>query len=154
MFAKNHTTTKARVSSPIISNDVLIRFIMDHHCPITVGNVTSAAFQTSQLKTGLSVSIERLLDQNTRNLLINSLQNNKSKYVKDCSAIVKDIEDIKDVSGNNVFDIIFSPIQGNIQLQIIANPAHTDIVFSKAAQNASKSLHKSYQSKLMKSFNV
>jgi hypothetical protein len=154
MFAKKHPTIQAKVSNPIISNDVLIRFIMDHHCPVTVGVVTSSAFQTAQLKTGLSVSIDRLLDQHTRCLLINNLQGNKSKYIKDCSAIVKDIEDIKDVSGNNVFDIIYSPVQGHAPLQIIANPAHADIIFSKYTQSVSKSLHKSYQSKLMKSFNV
>lgn len=151
MFADNNTT-KTQISHPINMNDLVIRFIMDNH--LRVGVIHTSAFQSAQLKKGLSVSIDRLLDSKTRFLVIKSLEKNNNNYVKDCSAVVKNIKNIIDDSGNEIFDIIYSPIQENIQQQIPENPAHADIIFSEIAQKAVGSVHKSYQSKLMKCFNI
>jgi hypothetical protein len=152
MFAKNLPKNISKAS--INPNDQLIRFIFNYHYDFTVGRVTESAFQIPQLESGLSVSVARLLNVQTRQFVIQSMVNTNSKYVKDCVSFVLEVESIMHLSTQSrAFDVVLTPVLAALP-HVVANPAHADIKFSAPTWILPRSEKKLYRKELMKKFNI
>jgi hypothetical protein len=152
MFAKN--LSKNNSKDAIKNNDQLIRFIFNYHYDFTVGKVTEAAFQIPQLERGLSVSVARLLNSQTRQLVIQSMENTSSKYVQDCLTLVSEVDSVMHQNTQrHVFDVELTPVLAGIP-DIVPNPAHADIKFSISMQSLLRSEKKQYRWELMRKFNI
>lgn len=137
---------KSKSKNTIKSSDQLIRFIMDYDFEFSVGAVKHSAFQTSHLEKGLSVSIKAILDHITRQRAITQLEKNGTNtYVRDCEAIVHDINNILKGSLSPVFDIKHSPLPDN--------KAHADVLFSNK-HSLNRAEKKLYKHELMQAFGV
>lgn len=152
MFAKNSSNNFNKGS--INHNDELIRFIFNYHYDLTVGKVTESAFQLPHLDKGLSVSVSRLLNTQTRLLVIQSMENTSSKYIKDCLSFVWEVNSIVHISNQkNAFDVVLTPVLA-VPPHGVANPAHAHIMFSAATKYSPRSEKKQYRWELMKKFNI
>lgn len=136
---------KNRSSSHIIAKDLIIRHIMCKDFDNNSKTVKTSAFDTAKLlSNGISVSIEKLLDIQTRNLVISSLEKNKFKFICDYKSTETAIHNINDDNMNQAFKLNYSPL--------IDNPAHADIKFSNAVASLTPAHHKKYRKLLMDKF--
>ena len=139
---------KAQTRSPHVTtnmNEVIIRHIMCKDYDHNSKTVKTSAFDTAKLVgNGLSVSRENLLDTQTRNSVIRSLEKNKFKFICDYKSTKIAIQNIYDDNMNPVFELNNSALP--------SNPAHADIKFSACIVSLTPAHHKKYRKLLMDKF--
>ncbi|KTC88575.1 hypothetical protein [Legionella cincinnatiensis] len=139
---------KAKIrSSHINTSDVIIRHIMCKDFDHNSKTVKTSAFDTAKLLgNGLSVSIERLLDKQTRTSVIRSLEKNKFKFICDYKSKSIAIQNIYDDNMIQAFELNYSPL--------IDNLAHAEIKFSITLASLTPAHHKKYRKLLMDKFTI